>query len=109
MHDGIMDRGIYRTYWVYILASKPQGTLYVGVTNSILDRVENHRLGRGSGFTTKYGVTKLVYVEAFGDVELAVKREKNLKQYNRDWKINLIEQENPRWLDLYPDLRARFG
>ncbi|CAA2140330.1 GIY-YIG nuclease family protein [Hyphomicrobium sp. ghe19] len=108
-HTEWMDRGIHRSYWVYILASKPQGTLYIGVTNDILGRVENHRLGRGSVFTRKYSVTTLVYFEAFGDVALAIQREKTLKRYVRDWKINLIEQENPLWCDLYPELKIRFG
>jgi putative endonuclease len=104
-----MERGTNRSYWIYILASKPQGTLYIGVTNDILGRVENHRLGKGSIFTAKYRVEILVYFEPFGDVELAIQREKTLKAYNRAWKINLIEHENPHWVDLYPDLKRRFG
>jgi putative endonuclease len=106
--DG-MERGLNRSYWVYILASRPQGTLYVGVTNDILGRVENHRLGRGSIFTAKYRVATLVFFEEFGDIELAIQREKTLKAYNRAWKINLIERENPRWIDLYPELKKKFG
>jgi len=108
-HTDQMDRGINRSYWTYILASKPRGTLYIGMTNSILGRIENHKAGRGSAFTSRYGITKLVYFEAFGDVALAIQREKTLKHYERDWKINLIERENPDWTDLYPQLKATFG
>jgi putative endonuclease len=98
-----MDRGINRSYWIYILASKPRGTLY------ILGRVENHKLGRGAIFTAKYRVSNLVHFEAFGDIELAIQREKTLKAYVRNWKINLIERDNPHWMDLYPELKKRFG
>ena len=94
------------TYWVYILASRPHGTLYVGVTNNLLGRVEMHKDGEGSAFTSKYGVGLLVHFEAFGYVDKAIQREKSLKRYRRQWKINLIERENPHWQDLYPALRA---
>jgi putative endonuclease len=97
------------TYWVYILASKPQGTLYIGVTNDILGRVKAHRDGKGSKFTARYGVKLLVYSEMFDDVDAAIQREKTLKQYVRAWKLNLIERDNPRWADLYPALRALPG
>jgi len=96
-------------YWVYILASRPRGTLYIGVTNNILGRVELHRAGRGSTFTSRYGVSMLVYFEEFNDVEEAIQREKTLKHYVRAWKINLIERSNPQWIDLYPGLLARNG
>lgn len=98
-----------RTYWVYILASKPRGTLYIGVTNNILGRTEAHRDSKGSVFTTRYRIGMLVHFEEFTDVNLAIAREKSLKRYARDWKINLIERENPHWQDLYPELKARFG
>ena len=98
-----------RTYWVYILASKPYGTLYIGVTNALLDRVEAHRRGLGSKFTSRYGVKLLVHYEAFAGIEAAIQREKSLKRYVRDWKINLIERNNPRWVDLYPALLALPG
>lgn len=104
-----MDRGINRGYWVYILASNPRGTLYIGVTNDILGRIEKHRRGLGSLFTAKYRVSTLVHFETFGDINLAIQREKTLKAYLRAFKINLIERENPHWLDLYPELRSRFG
>jgi putative endonuclease len=93
-------------YWVYILPSQPRGTLYIGVTNNILGRVEMHRAGKGSAFTSKYGVAMLVWFEAFHRVDEAIQREKSLKRYLRRWKINLIEQTNPQWLDLYPGLAS---
>jgi putative endonuclease len=96
-------------YWVYILASRPRGTLYIGVTNNILGRVELHRDGKASKFTSRYRVTTLVYFEEFSDINDAIQRERTLKRYLRDWKIKLIEQSNPQWVDLYPGLLARFG
>jgi putative endonuclease len=93
-----------RSYWTYILASKPRGTLYIGVTNGLPTRVEQHRSGKGSAFTRKYGVHTLVWFEQFANVRDAIQREKTLKHYVRDWKINLIERTNPHWLDLYPTL-----
>ena len=94
-------------YWIYILASQPRGTLYVGVTNNILGRVELHRAGKGSQFTSRYRVSMLVYFEEFDHINEAIQREKTLKHYVRAWKINLIEQSNPQWADLYPGLAAR--
>jgi putative endonuclease len=91
-----------RSYWTYILASKSRGTLYIGVTNGLIFRVEQHRAGKGSAFTRKYGVHMLVWFEEFADVRQAIQREKTLKHYVRDWKINLIERTNPHWVDLYP-------
>jgi putative endonuclease len=88
------------TYWVYILASRPNGTLYIGVTNSLPARLELHRSGRGSEFVKKYRVHLLVHVEAFASPQEAVAREKQLKNWHRDWKILLIEKENPGWSDL---------
>lgn len=93
-----------RTYFVYILASKPRGTLYVGVTNSILTRVEQRRAGVGSAFTKRYKVHSLVWLELHCDIAAAIQREKTIKHYTRDWKINLIERDNPHWVDLYPTL-----
>jgi putative endonuclease len=84
------------SYWVYILASKPRGTLYIGVTNDILGRSQRHREGEGSRFTSRYSVGVLVYFEEFADVSEAIQREKSLKRYLRRWKINLIEQSNPQ-------------
>jgi len=82
-------------YHVYILASKPRGTLYIGVTNDIARRMDEHRSGRGSAFVKQYGVTRLVYLEAHDDVRIALQREKTLKDWDRQWKIELIEQDNP--------------
>ena len=96
-----------KTYWV--LASQARGTLYIGVTNNILGRVRRHRDGLGSKFTSKYRVGLLVYFEEFAEIKLAIQREKTLKHYVRDWKINLIERDNPHWIDLYPDLVRRHG
>jgi putative endonuclease len=90
--------------WVYIMASAPYGTLYVGVTNDIARRAYEHREGVGSAFCRKYGVHRLVYREAFEDIQNAIHREKRLKKWPRRWKINLIEQTNPRWDDLYEQL-----
>jgi putative endonuclease len=88
------------TYWVYILASRPNGTLYIGVTKALRTRLEQHRSGRGSEFVKKYRVHLLVHVEAFASPLEAITREKQLKNWRRDWKIQLIEKENPSWLDL---------
>ena len=93
-----------RSYWTYILASRPRGTLYIGVTNGLIQRVEQHRAGTGSAFTRRYRVHTLVWYEEFASARDAIQREKNLKRYNRAWKINLVERTNPHWLDLYPTL-----
>jgi putative endonuclease len=88
-------------YHVYILASKPNGTLYIGVTNNIARRVWQHKQGLVEGFTKKYGVNRLVYCEGFARPQEASQREKRLKKWNRAWKIQLIESTNPGWNDLY--------
>ena len=93
-----------RSYWVYILAGKPRGTLYIGVTNGIIFRVEQHKAGKGSSFTRKYKVNRLVWFQEFADVREAIQREKTMKEWPRAWKVNLIERENPHWDDLYPSL-----
>ncbi len=87
-------------YYVYILASRRHGTLYIGVCNDLGNRLSLHRSGRGSKFVSKYGVTRLVYVETYATPSEAIAREKALKEWQRDWKIRLIEQENPDWRDL---------
>ena len=89
-----------KTYYVYILASKRNGTLCIGVTNDFARRVWEHREGLAEGFTKKYGVKSLVYYEAFDDINAAIEREKRLKKYKREWKINLIQQHNVEWRDL---------
>ncbi|MGL4313699.1 MAG: GIY-YIG nuclease family protein [Sphingomonas sp.] len=85
---------------VYILASGRVGTLYVGVTSDLLGRLYQHRSGVVPGFTSEYGVHRLVWYEIHESMESAIAREKRLKKWNRDWKLNLIEQSNPQWLDL---------
>ena len=91
-------------YFVYILASRRYGTLYIGVTNGLIRRVEQHRAGAGSIFTHKYKVHLLVWYQEFGDMREALQREKTMKEWPRDWKINLIERDNRQWIDLYPSL-----
>ena len=88
-------------YYVYIMASKRDGTLYVGVTNDLVRRVYEHREGQAAGFTKKYAIKTLVYFEFHDDIDRALQREKNLKHWRRAWKINLIEKSNPDWHDLY--------
>jgi putative endonuclease len=94
-------------YFVYLLASKPRGTLYVGVTNDLLRRITDHRAGAIPGFTKKYGIKLLVWFERHGDIHTAIAREKQLKKWRRDWKYNLIEEGNRLWIDLYPALAGR--
>jgi putative endonuclease len=91
-----------KTYYVYILASRKNGTLYIGVTNDLARRVTEHREGVAEGFTKKYDVKVLVYFERFGDISVAIHRETRLKKWKRRWKIGLIEEANPQWRDLYP-------
>jgi putative endonuclease len=93
-----------RHFYVYILASKIGGTLYIGVTNDLIRRVAEHRLKVVESFTEKYDVVRLVYFEQFDDAENAINREKRLKKWNRAWKIRLIEESNPNWDDLYPGI-----
>jgi putative endonuclease len=93
-----------QAYWTYMLASKPHGTLYIGVTNGLIRRVEQHREGTASAFTRKYKVHRLVWHEEFVDIQEAIQREKTMKEWPRAWKINLLEQSNPHWIDLYPSL-----
>jgi putative endonuclease len=90
-----------RSYWTYILASKPRGTLYIGVTNGLIFRVKQHKAGKGSSFTRKY---RLVWFQEFADVREAIQRKKTMKEWPRAWKVNLIEETNPHWVDLYPSL-----
>lgn len=90
-----------KTFFVYILASKRNGTLYIGVTSDLLKRIWEHKNKKTKGFTEKYGVDILVYYEQTSDVRIALQREKILKRWKRDWKLQLIEKENPGWEDLY--------
>ncbi|MBM3515294.1 MAG: GIY-YIG nuclease family protein [Alphaproteobacteria bacterium] len=91
-------------FYVYILASKRNGTLYVGMTNDLIRRVHEHRTGAADGFTKKYGVKTLVYFEDAETAAVAIKREKRLKDWPRAWKKRAIERENPLWRDLYGDI-----
>ncbi len=93
-------------YYVYVLASERNGTIYIGVTNNIVRRVYEHREGLVEGFTQKYAVKQLVYFEEYSDVETAIQREKRLKKWNRDWKLRLIEKASPDWTDLYPEIAS---
>ena len=95
---------LHKLYWVYIMASRRNGTLYVGVTNDIVRRAWEHREGVIRGFTSKYGVKILVYCEPFENIFAAIHREDRLKKWTRRWKLELIEQHNPEWRDLYEDM-----
>lgn len=90
--------------FVYILASKRNGTLYIGVTSDLTKRVWEHKNDLADGFTKKYGVHSLVYFEQYSDMASAITREKQLKKWHRAWKVRLIEKENPEWNDLYEGL-----
>ncbi|UJF23151.1 GIY-YIG nuclease family protein [Shewanella sp. OMA3-2] len=87
--------------YVYILTNKPNGTLYIGVTASLVKRIYEHKNNVFDGFSKKYNTKQLVYFEVYDDIYQAITREKQLKKWNRDWKIKLIDKSNPRWVDLY--------
>ena len=89
---------------VYIVTNKPYGTPYIGVTSNPVQRIHQHREGVVPGFTRKYHLKRLVYFQQFGTMELAIAREKQLKNWHRPWKINLIEAANPQWRDMAEDL-----
>jgi putative endonuclease len=90
-----------KNYYVYILASERNGTLYIGVTNDLMRRVYEHKHGMIEGFTKKYHVYRLVYCEHSTDIMGAIRREKQLKKWKRQWKLRLIEENNPEWEDIY--------
>jgi putative endonuclease len=90
--------------FVYILANKKYGTTYTGVTNNLIRRIYEHKSGLVKGFTKKYSINKLVYFEMHSDIKEAILREKVIKKWHRNWKINLIENNNPHWLDLYSEI-----
>jgi putative endonuclease len=100
----MIQQALWMTYYVYILGSQKNGTLYIGVTNDLIRRTYEHRAGVVEGFTDRYGVHLLVYFEETENIEAAIQREKRLKKWRRDWKIKLIEKANPNWEDLYPGL-----
>ncbi|MCA1327004.1 GIY-YIG nuclease family protein [Herbaspirillum sp. alder98] len=91
-------------FYVYILASARNGTLYIGVTRDLIKRIYQHKYEAGPGFTKKYAVNQLVHFEVFDDAINAITREKQLKNWRRSWKLQLIEKTNPYWLDLYPTI-----
>jgi len=93
-------------FWVYILASRPGGTVDVGVTNDLVRRTYEHRNGLVEGFTRRYGVKRLVHFEQYDDPATAIQREKNIKYWSREWKIDLIVASNPEWRDLYDDVAS---
>ena len=93
-----------KNYYVYIVTNKPRGTLYIGMTNNLVRRGYEHRNDLADGFTKKYNLKRLVYFEVFNRVEDAILREKRIKKWNRQWKIDLIEKVNPNWDDLYEKL-----
>jgi putative endonuclease len=95
-----------RYYWVYILASKIGGTLYIGVTNDLLRRTYEHQSDELPSFSKEYAVHRLVYYEPHDEIEAAIRREKRLKKWNRAWKIRLIEESNPNWDNLYPKIAS---
>ncbi|MBR0698135.1 GIY-YIG nuclease family protein [Bradyrhizobium lablabi] len=100
---------VARSYYVYILARRIGGTLYIGVTNDLIRRVGEHRLKVADSFTKQYDVNRLVYFEIFEQIEQAIHREKRLKKWPRAWKISLIEKDNPNWIDLYPEIAGGNG
>jgi len=103
-----MDTSHYRKsdnqYYVYILASKRNATLYIGVTSNLIKRIYEHKNNLIEGFTKKYNIHNLIYYEITEDVDSAIAREKQLKRWKRNWKIELIEKNNPEWKDLYFEL-----
>jgi len=90
-----------KTYFIYIVANNKNGTIYIGVTNNLTKRVWEHKNKIFDGFTSKYDLNKLVYFEDYSEINSAIKREKRLKEWPRQWKIELIEKNNPLWIDLY--------
>jgi len=93
-----------KLYYVYILANKKNGPLYIGVTNDLIKRIHAHRNNLIEGFTKKYHVHDLVHFEAYDDIHEAITREKRMKKWKREWKIELIERDNPNWKDLYHNI-----
>ena len=91
-------------FFAYLLASKPYGTLYIGSTSDLVRRVWEHKVEAVPGFTAKYGINRLVWFERHDTLEAAMQREKRIKSWKRVWKIDLIEQDNPHWIDLYSNI-----
>jgi putative endonuclease len=95
-----------QTYFVYILTNRNNTTLYTGVTNNLYQRVMQHKSGKGGVFTAKYHITKLVYYEVFDNIYAAISREKQIKGGSRQKKIDLVNEDNPAWIDLFHELRV---
>jgi len=95
---------IKNQYYIYILTSKRNSVLYIGVTSNLIKRIYEHKNNIIEGFSKKYRIHKLVYYEIINDIESAIRREKQLKKWNRKWKLELIEKNNPEWRDLYFEL-----
>ena len=93
-----------KRYFVYIMASRPKGATYIGVTNDLRRRCYEHREGLIAGYTKRFYIKRLVYYEDYSEINLAIDREKKLKKWKRDWKVALIKKHNPLWDDLYPTL-----
>ena len=98
------SKTLIMSYYVYIIASRRDGAIYIGVTNNLVRRVYEHRIKAVPGFTSKYNITQLVWFEIYDDPVSAITREKELKKWKRSWKIKLIEAENPDWKDLYESI-----
>ena len=92
------------SYFVYIMSNKPNGVLYIGVTNDLIRRVFEHKQHLAIGFTARYNLDKLVWFEQTEDINSGIAKEKQLKNWHRQWKVNLIEQANPNWQDLYANI-----
>jgi len=92
------------SYFVYIMSNKPNGVLYIGVTNDLIRRVFEHKQHLAKGFTARYNLDKLVWFEQTEDINSGISKEKQLKNWHRQWKVNLIEQTNPNWQDLYANI-----
>jgi putative endonuclease len=92
--------------YIYVLASRRRGTLYVGVTNDLVRRVHEHRSGLSEGFSGRYCVKNFVYLATYDDMRTAIQREKNIKHWARKWKITMIERDNPDWIDLFAAIAA---
>jgi putative endonuclease len=104
-----MHKGACKLYWVYIMASGPRGVLYIGMTSDRSGRAWQHRERVLEGFTKRYWVDRLVYFERHEDAAVAARRERTLKRWRRDWKVALIERDNPTWRDLFADVMAQEG
>ncbi len=102
----ILETRWVKQYWVYILASRPGGAIYVGVTSNLVRRIAEHKGGLVPGHTRRYGINKLVHFEEYDDIQLALQREKNMKHWPRAYKTRLIAQSNPAWRDLYDEIAS---